>query len=139
MTDTNRFRSVHTSKKRRKNLVTLYFSFSSFDDGRLHKNIVSNLWKICITIRNKSFKASTGRLIFTEKSFFVISSVCEHKIVNGHTLYRFNGRLLRHSLQRHNTEHSKQIQSQFLNIHVSVSDLYLPLIGLPSAYSSAGK
>jgi hypothetical protein len=44
------------------------------------------------------------------------------------------------TLQRHNTDNSKQIfpmkgaarlQSPFLYIHVSVSDLYIPLIGLP--------
>ncbi len=44
------------------------------------------------------------------------------------------------TLQRHNTENSKKKNSQkelrgysqfLLHIHVSVSDLYIPLIGLP--------
>ncbi len=50
-----------------------------------------------------------------------------------------NMRLLRHSLQRHSTENSKQIVpekklcilSPNFHIHVPVSDLYIPTIGLP--------
>jgi hypothetical protein len=51
-----------------------------------------------------------------------------------------------HTLQRHNTENSKQIlpekelrsHSPNLHIHVSVSDLYILTIDLP-IYSAAGK
>ncbi len=53
--------------------------------------------------------------------------------------YRSTEKCQSYTLQRHNTENSKQIFSEKelrglspnFHIHVSVSDLYIPAIGLP--------
>ncbi len=78
-----------------------------------HKQEARILWHCTLTSRHlltvdyiKILSRIGGKYVsqFEVKSFVCKSSVSEHKIT-----YRFNGRLLRHALQRHNTENSKQI------------------------------